>query len=245
MSCEQVDIENFGGLALELFALQFAGNSAYRTLCKVRHFTPLTVSHWSQIPAVPTAAFKELELTCLAPADRTQVFHSSGTTGQPPSRHFHNAESLAVYEASLWRWFAENCRLPVADYRLLGLTPPPAQAATSSLVHMFDFVRQKLRAKTDAFVGWVLADGSWALDFDAARAALTLNDSRPLLVLGTAFSFVHLLDGLSAQGVRLELPTGSGVLETGGYKGRSRILPRAELHALITERLGVPASHIV
>jgi hypothetical protein len=35
------------------------------------------------------------------------------------------------------------------------------------------------------------------------------------------------------------------VLETGGYKGRSRTLPKAELHALITERFGVPTSHIV
>ena len=35
------------------------------------------------------------------------------------------------------------------------------------------------------------------------------------------------------------------MLETGGYKGRSRALPKAELHALITERLGVPPSHIV
>ncbi len=34
-------------------------------------------------------------------------------------------------------------------------------------------------------------------------------------------------------------------METGGYKGRSRSLPKADLHALITERLGVPPSHIV
>ena len=57
------------------------------------------------IPAVPTAAFKELELTCLGPDERTTVFHSSGTTEQRPSRHFHNTESLMVYEVSLWSWF--------------------------------------------------------------------------------------------------------------------------------------------
>ena len=34
-------------------------------------------------------------------------------------------------------------------------------------------------------------------------------------------------------------------METGGYKNRSRTMPKAELHALITERLGVPQSHIV
>ena len=34
-------------------------------------------------------------------------------------------------------------------------------------------------------------------------------------------------------------------METGGYKGRSRNLPKTELHALLESRLGVPASHIV
>ncbi len=71
-------------------------------------WTPRNVGHWTQIPAVPASAFQELELTSLAPDERTSVFYSSGTTGQKPSRHFHNAESLAVYEASLWTWFEQN-----------------------------------------------------------------------------------------------------------------------------------------
>ncbi len=57
---------------------------------------------------MPTSAFKELELTSLAPEERTAVFHSSGTTEQIPSRHFHNAESLLVYEASLWECFGKQ-----------------------------------------------------------------------------------------------------------------------------------------
>jgi hypothetical protein len=34
-------------------------------------------------------------------------------------------------------------------------------------------------------------------------------------------------------------------METGGYKNRSRVLPKAELHALITEWLGVPRKNII
>ena len=237
--------EKFGVLAVELFALQFAHNAAYRKVCEARHVTPLTASHWSQIPAVPTAAFKELELTCLSLAERTHVFHSSGTTELRPSRHFHSVESLAVYEASLWPWLAENLRLVNEDWRLLSLTPPSAQAPHSSLVHMFALAQRNLGAAETAFVGCVGDDGAWYLDFDAALAALTLNDPRPLLVLGTAFSYVHLLEAITARKAQLQLPPGSRVLETGGYKGRSRVLPKGELHALITERLGVSASHIV
>jgi hypothetical protein len=235
----------FNALALELFALQFAHNQPYRKICEARSSTPLTVNHWSQIPAVPTAAFKELELTSLSPAERTHVFHSSGTTEQRLSRHFHNAESLAIYEASLWSWLVESFRFPMADGRLLILTPSPTRTPHSSLVHMFDFVSRNSGVEVGYFVGRVNADGAWTVDFDAALAALTQEDSRPLLVLGTAFSFVHLLEELTARYARFQLPSGSHVLETGGYKGRSRVLRKAELHALLNERLGVPESHIV
>jgi hypothetical protein len=233
----------FNGMAMVLFALQFGHNQPYRKLCEARGITPNAVSHWSQIPAVPTSAFKELELTCLPPEHRTQVFHSSGTTEQRPSRHFHNAESLEVYEASLWAGL-RNLRFTIHDLRLLSLTPPPEQAPHSSLVHMFEVMRRKLGADEKTFVGCVGAGGGWGLDFERASAVLTAG-TQPLLVVGTAFSFVHLLDELVARNLRLQLPAGSRVMETGGYKGRSREMPRAELHARIAERLGVPASHII
>ena len=69
--------------------------------------------------------------------------------------------------------------------------------------------------------------------------------SGPILLLGTAFLFVHLLDYLAEKQLSFRLPPGSRVMETGGYKGRSRAMPKAELHALITERLGIPPSHIM
>lgn len=235
----------FNGMALVLFALQFAANAPYRKLCEARGIKPNALNHWSEIPAVPTAAFKELELTCLPPEHRPHVFHSSGTTEQRPSRHFHFPGSLEVYEASLWLWLEWNLRFAIDDLRLLSLTPPPAQAPHSSLVHMFAVIRQKLGAAASAFVGRVHNDGTWTLDFDAALAALTAEDSRPLLVLGTAFSFVHLLDELAARNLRIALPAGARVLETGGYKGRSRELSKADLHALIAERLVVAPALIL
>jgi hypothetical protein len=241
---QHADIE-FNGLAVMLFTLQFKYNSVYRRLCEARGIQPGDVHLWSQIPCVPTGAFKEWELTCLHPEDRTHVFHSSGTTKQRPSRHFHNADSLALYEASLWPWLGENLNLPIADCRLVSLTPPVEQAPHSSLVHMFDFVRRKEGAGTEIFVGRVMEDGSWALDISTGLAALQASATKPLLILGTAFSFVHLLDALSAANLRLQLPAGSRVLETGGYKGRSRALPKAELHQLIYERLGVPPEGII
>jgi hypothetical protein len=253
---EQSLHQQFDTLALELFVLQFKHNSAYRKICEARRLTPQVVEHWRQIPAVPTAAFKELELTSLAPDERTTAFYSSGTTEQKPSRHFHNAESLAVYEASVISWFLENIRpdlrFTIYDLRLVCLTPPPAQVPHSSLVHMFDTVRQKLGgasvpASRAGFFGQLAADGSWTLDFESTLAVLnsSLATRHPSLLLGTAFSFVHLLDYLVERDLRVELPAGSCMMETGGYKNRSRVLPKSELHALIAERLGVPCKNII
>lgn len=254
----------FSELALELFSLQFNHNAAYRKICEARTLPPQVVGHWTQIPAVPTAAFKELELTCLAPDERTTVFHSSGTTEQKPSRHFHNTESLAVYEVSLWAsferhvlWSAESLsasreagtRGQAVRAPLLILTPPPSQAPHSSLVHMFEVLRQKLGAPETVFLGQIGPAGAWTLDLAATLAALSdsskLKTQNPKLLLGTAFSFMHLIDCLVERNLRVELPAGSRVMETGGYKNRSRTLPKVELHTLIAEQLGVSMENIL
>src|ERR1035437_4122749 len=78
--------ENFNELALELFALQFKHNPAYRKICEARKLTPQVVEHWTQIPAVPTAAFNELELTSLVPDERTRLFDCTGKTAHNPRR---------------------------------------------------------------------------------------------------------------------------------------------------------------
>ncbi len=244
---------NFDSLALELFALQFQHNPGYRKICAARGLTPKAVNHWQQIPAVPTSLFKELELTSIPAEERTAVFHSSGTTEQKPSRHFHGPESLAVYEASLGTWFWSHFQSPASHFQLICLTPPPEQAPNSSLVHMFQTVWQKsggasVLASRAPFVGLIEKDGAWTLDFEAAISVLDNSQSatgHPRLILGTAFSFVHLLDHLAERNLKLKLPAGSQVMETGGYKNRSRSLPKAELHALITERLGVSPENII
>jgi len=242
---------DFAILACELFELQFRHNPVYRCICEAAGITPQALKDWQYIPTIPTAAFKDFEISGLPPGQRSHVFHSSGTSEQRPSRHFHSAESLAVYERSLWPWFAGHVmpdfKSEISNFRLELLTPPPEQSPHSSLVHMFETVRRRCGAPQSAFLGAAVAGNEWTLDFGAAEAGLleAATAAIPLLILGTAFSFVHLLDFLEQQNRRVVLPPGSRVMETGGYKGRSRTLPKAELHALITERLGIPASHIV
>jgi hypothetical protein len=235
-------------VALDLFELQYATVPAYRILCESRGLRPGGVRSWREIPAVPTTAFQELEFSAIAPEARTRVFHSSGTTGQRPSRHFHHAESLALYEDSLRPWFATHLLASGPSFpadlrpRCLALTPLPQEVPNSSLVHMFEVVVRDFGGAGSGFTGGLGDDGAWELGLEPTLDALeaACEAGSPILVLGTAFLFVHLLDALEARGRSFRLPAGSRVLETGGYKGRSRSLPRQELHSAIAGRLGGP-----
>jgi hypothetical protein len=250
------DLEpSFDRLAVSLFRLQFTHNPAYRRLCESRNVTASRIAHWFEIPSAPTSSFRLMDMSCLPPQERTSVFHSSGTTEQQPSRHYHNARSLALYDASLLPWFnryllAESEMLATgkqSPHALLSLTPLPTEVPHSSLAHMFATIERNMQCREAIFVGELDDIGGWGLDAEKTVTCLkrAIDLDQPVLTVGTAFSFVHLLDCLTEQGLQFQLPPGSRVMETGGYKGRSRTLTRSELHGLITAQLGIPAENIV
>lgn len=235
------------GFFLEVFAAQFELNAPYRALCQSVRRTPETVTASASIPAVPTAAFKQFELTCLAPEQRERVFLSSGTTLQSRSRHFHSADTLAVYEASLERWFWHHFGKGVASRpRLVSLTPMPTAAPQSSLVHMLGFLSGSSLGGPGGFLG-LSQEGDWSIDWGRALDTLQRIEAGRELVLiaGTAFNFVHWIDGCEERGIRFQLPAGSAVMETGGYKGRSRELSRSALHSGIASVFGLSEAGIV
>jgi acyl-CoA synthetase (AMP-forming)/AMP-acid ligase II len=240
-----VDDSAFNEIALAVFNFQFRSVPIYRQLCERRRVAPESVQHWEQIPALPVAAFKEHTVSSIPESERARVFHSSGTTAKIPSRHFHNAASLALYEASLMPWFERH--FPGDGGLPIFLTPPSSQVAHSSLVHMFETIEKKLGAGKPMFLGQVDPDGSWTMNLERIESLLHLltEEERVATLFGTAFLFVHLLDHLDAKQLRFRLPANSRVMETGGYKGRSRTIEKTELRRLITKFLNVTDSQIV
>lgn len=240
--------EEFNQLALEGFALQWERNPAYQLWCRAAGVDAGSVRRWNEIPALPTTAFKEFEVTCLLPAEIRRTFHSSGTTEQRPSRHHHHEASLDLYDWSLtngFMWWED--RLGPADMDYVFLTPPPERVPHSSLVHMFEVLHREFNRSTGRWFGSLDASGGWRVESDALVKALeqAIKDRTPVMLFGTAFNYVHLLDDLAKQSHRLKLPFDSLALETGGYKGRSRTMPKAELHAMITHQLGVRPGRVV
>jgi hypothetical protein len=234
-------------LALRLFGFQCRNVPVYGVWCRSLGISEASVTDWKSIPALPTHAFKDFDVSSLDPADRVAVFHSSGTTATRPSRHHHSVATLALYEASLEAGFLRGLApLPTGGFRFVSLTPEPGSAPHSSLVHMIAHLGRRLSSGEAVFLGRPGADG-WDLPLEPALETLVrlAREGRPILLLGTAFQMVHLMDRLAGSGSFLRLPPGSRVMETGGYKGRSRSVPRDELHALIRGRLCLAGDGVV
>jgi hypothetical protein len=217
----------FDELARELFAWQFPRVPAFRRLSEGHGVSPATLISWREIPAMPQQLFKRATLFAHGDAAPGTVYETSGTTtGEPGRQHLLSTD---IYRA-----------VSVAGARRVGLfehTPEfhfiassPREAPHSSLSAMFGFWQRAAASGRGNF--WM---GAQAFTRLSDRLAAT---RRPVALAGTAFGFVHLLDFLGTR--RLRLPRGSWLLETGGFKGRSREIPKVELYAELARTFGVP-----
>ena len=83
------DDAEFNGMALVLFALQFEHNAGLSKILRGSEKFSRPVTHWAQIPAC-RLGIQGIGADLPAARRSARVFHSSGTTEQRPSRHFHS-----------------------------------------------------------------------------------------------------------------------------------------------------------
>jgi len=233
----------FNRLALRIFRLQCRGNPVYGAFVRGRGIDPEGVVDWRDIPPVPTAAFKEMPLLTGPPGEGGLVFRTSGTTRGRERRGEHHVADPSLYRASLLPPFRryllpDGARLPVG-----ALLAPPSLVPDSSLGTMVEVVMSTLAAPGG---GWYV-DASGAIDEAGFTRLLegAMDRGEPLLLVGTAFAWVHWMDLMDVRGLRFSLPPGSRIMETGGFKGRSRAVPRGVLYQGLVDRLGVPLGRIV
>jgi hypothetical protein len=237
-----LDEAAFLALARDLVAYQLARNPPYAAFAAARGVGPARLpARLEDIPAVPAAAFKETRLATFPPAETALWFETSGTTAAGRSGR-HELPTARLYEAALLASFDRMLLADGARLRYLNLVPNPAQRPHSSLGHMMATVA---RERGDGRTGWYL-DGD-ALDAERFRHDVerARAEGTAVCVAATAFALVALLDAPAAREGRLALPPGSRVMETGGFKGRSRVVARAELYREVSARLGIPTAAIV
>jgi len=211
---------DFGELMLRAHAFQRLRNEPYGRFCA----TLPAPSEWREIPAVPQEAFKFSALRSFPETRTTRTFLTSGTSGQ--GHGAHHLPDLGLYRASAlegWR----QAGLPSDNMAFL--IAHPDDSPHSSLGQMASWLGPRERfffsggmPRWDELEFFLKAEG------DAGR---------PVTLFGTAIAF---LDWFTALGDRrLPLPPGSAAIETGGYKGTGREIPKSELYGMFAEKLGL------
>ena len=232
--------ESFDSLAADIARFQADCVPGYVRLCAARGTNARLIVRADQAPAVPTEAFKIGRVFAFGETEAAVTFRTSGTT--VGNRGAHSIRDVRTYDAAalaFGRVMLGCAREERATVLVLG--PSSARAPDSSLAHMGSlFVRAfgSDDAQASHFV-----DGD-ALDFDAFRRRVrSLPPEVPAIVLGASFAFVHMLDKL--HGEILPLPAGSRVMQTGGFKGRSREVSAVELRATIARSFAIAERAVV
>ncbi|MGC4095041.1 MAG: acyl-protein synthetase [Polyangiaceae bacterium] len=237
----------FEALALELARFQARHSRGFARLVERRGGR---LSRLDEIPAVPSDAFRATRVALHEPALDVARFHTSGTTGSERGEHaLRTTKTYETLAIELGR------RALVPGERALtvaALAPLLDEPPSSSLGFMMALFMRAFdgRAFGDATPFSARAPERWLLsadgvDMTALQHAIEVAARRGerLLLLATSFALVALLDALA--GSRLPLPEGSVVMQTGGYKGRTREVPAEELRQSLARCFELPEAHFV
>ncbi len=251
----------FRDFARRCFRLQYRRIETYRRYCDRRGRTPRTVTDWRDVPPVPTAAFRAAPLVVGDdPSAAEEEFLTSGTSRGDGGRGRHLVRDPELYRASLappFERFVLSARASdgaaTSGVRILSLLPPAREAPGSSLCWMGDALIDRYGEAASASVARgpeaLARPGSEpgdALDWEEARdrAEAARRQGEPLLVLATTLAAAEWTGRLAEEGVRMELPDGSRLMDTGGAKGREG-LDRRDVLASVEERLGISPRDVV
>ncbi|GAC1414880.1 MAG: hypothetical protein NVSMB5_03380 [Candidatus Velthaea sp.] len=167
-------------------------------------------------------------------------FETSGTTVGVGGRQY--LESADLYEAALLAGFERALLADGARLRYLLLVPDARERPHSSLGYMMQHIAEH---RGDGAAGRYVHGDDLDIDGFIRDANAAIAEAVPVCIAATAFSLVALCEALADRGMQLALPPGSRMMETGGFKGRTRVVARDELYARATERLGIPLAAIV
>ncbi len=235
-------VPDFDDLALRVFAHQLRYNVPYARYCAALGVTLESMpAGWEAIPPAPADAYKEQALCTFDAARAELIFQTSGTTGGTGGMHY--MENAALYDAALLAGFADAMLADRAEpLTYLLLLASPQERPRSSLGYMMARVADRYG---DGGEGWYVRGDVLDVDHFIADAQRAATSAAGVCIAGTAFAFVQLLDALAERDIRLPLPAQSRIMETGGFKGRTRVVERDELYANLCAAFALPAERIV
>ncbi|RYZ01469.1 MAG: acyl-protein synthetase [Myxococcales bacterium] len=240
--------DTFGGLALDIARFQADASDGFRRLVLSRGASLNAVD---DIPPVPSDAFRLARVATFEPRFDSVRFFTSGTTGD--ERGTHAMRRTDTYERLSVAYGRHSLLAPGGSAVVVALAPPLANPPTSSLGYMMARFMEAFdgeplgelepRFDSGSPARWLVNEQGVNLAGLEHAARVASRARRPLLVLGTAFALVRALDDL--EGARLPLPAGSVVMQTGGFKGRTREVSMEELREGVTAGFQLGAGRVV
>ncbi len=221
-----LDERRFETAANAVFRYQAAHNPLYAKFLKLLHRPPSPAASLSAIPFLPIQFFKTQAIKT-GDWEPENVFTSSSTTGQTPSRHL--VRDAHFYLENARRGFAQFYGEP-SEWCVLALLPSYLEREGSSLVAMADyFIRISKYPESGFFLN----------DFEKLRDVLIFCKSKgyKTILLGVSFALLDF-----AERHPLDL-SGIMLMETGGMKGRRRELTRPELHQILRAAFNLEEVH--
>lgn len=189
-------------------------------------------------PGIPTDLFRAIRISTFDNRFDTKIFRTSGTT--QGTRGEHAFRDLTLYDLAA-ETAARYALFPdVKRMRLVVLAPSATELADSSLSYMLSRFHDWFGTAKDVVV---IRNGELSMSLLADTLADVARTNEPIALLGTSFAFVHADDAFG--NTRFALPKGSRIMQTGGFKGRSRYIPPEEMRAMLSSRYGVEDSFII
>jgi len=235
-----LDDDAFNAMALRLFDYQVRYSRPYARYCANVNFSGSSPRSWREIPPVPAGAFKEAPLATFDRSDAELIFETSGTTVGRSGRHYFERRDL--YEAASLAAFDRFMLPDGARLQYLNLVPNPAERPQSSLGYM---MQHAARQRGIGEAHWYLRGDDLAFEEFAGDVRSAIAAGSAVCIATTAFALVHVLDLLAERGALLPLPQGSRIMETGGFKGRARVVERDELYQRTCRTFGLSERAIV
>jgi hypothetical protein len=226
--------EDFNHYALQLFEYQYKNNLPFRNYCMQKRKTLRTVKSWKDIPAVPINAFKETSLTCIDTEQAERTFMTSGTTKGVKGKHYH--PNLEIWNLSMKSCFKRSFMKDEEKVHMGILFPTEEEMPNSSLAHYLSLAMKGFGTEDS---NYLLSENGILLDLLIQEMEHAEQTGKPYALLGASFSFVQLFEELAKVGRSFNLPMGSRILDTGGFKNQSREMDLDEFYNQLTTLFGI------
>jgi len=221
-----------------IYRFQIKHNSVYRNWIRVsKTYLPIIAFKESNVCSFHygSASRKQSALHRSTATNNNFYFESSGTTNSgKPIVSRHRFRSLDLYRTSVvegWKWFLRESKLH-SPLNFVGLMPSYAEKPHSSLSCMVNILMKEFGDDQGL---WIMKSNRWDWRKLYRHLRVSEKSRQPSVLFGTAFGWVHFLDWCSSQRFEFRLPANSIILETGGYKGKSRELERNDLHRCLSK----------